>query len=813
MRVARALLRRSAVQAGQLAAALLVAAIGSGAVVALVSLPEAAIARGVTTLLAEAEPTAGALRVETALPRGGGDTQDERVREALADAVGTAPLDTLRSLRSEPLVASVAGADRSLVLGVQEHLDALAELVDGTWAAGGDEVTISEPAARELGIAAGDELEVAGESLRVAGVWRALDSADAAWFGETLVASGRLGDAVGPVIVPERLLDGLEVRPRVSWTLVPRPDVAVGELPALGAVERRVSAATSGLASGTSYAVTVSGTLAATVARAEQAVASARVLSATAVVLALVSAGIVLALVGRALSQVRTPEWRLLTARGLSRGRGVALALVESFVVIAVGVALGTTAVVLLAAATDAVVPPAGVLAAVACAVAGTLLLAATARPEPAGRERGRAAETESVIPAIGAAVLAGFALVTAAAVPASPAAYVAPALALVAGVLLLRLALAPVLRVAERLAARGTGLLPVLPLRQLGRRPRSVASAFVVVALAVGTVVVAGLSEGAVSRDAAAAVRSAIGGDLRLSFTSVDRDPVTAEPYASVDGVDAAAEVALVTAEAGSTQAALVIAGDGFAEVTRVAPPASADELEVRVASALASRLGVTVGDVVPLELPGVREALSARIAEIAPVPGTGATGMLVARDALAALLPAEATTLAVDEVWLASSDPESTAERVRAAGYRAVTVLTPAGASSRAVTDAGGFATGAAAAVVVLVGIGGFAAAAAGLSRLRRGEVIPLRALGVGAGSQARGRVVELLLTALAGAVAGAVAGVLATRLAAGEAIALGDLASVVPLVLAGLLVVGVLAVSLAAGAGARRDAGVRS
>jgi hypothetical protein len=56
-----------------------------------------------------------------------------------------------------------------------------------------------------------------------------------------------------------------------TWTLVPR-DVDANALGQLAPVKGRVRAATSGLASGTSYAVSLSGELSRTVARAEAAV-------------------------------------------------------------------------------------------------------------------------------------------------------------------------------------------------------------------------------------------------------------------------------------------------------------------------------------------------------------------------------------------------------------------------------------------------------------------------------------------------------------------------------------------------------------
>ncbi|MGN6273504.1 MAG: hypothetical protein ACTHMQ_10505 [Protaetiibacter sp.] len=813
MRVARALLRRSLVQSGQLAAALAIAAVGCAALLVLLAVPASGIDRGVATLLADAEPTAGALRVDTALAADAA-SQDAAFADAFASALGDAPLEVERAVRSAPVPATVGGTSRQLVLGTQQGLERLAVLVDGAWPTSSDEVTLPQPAADALAARVGDTLALPNGVRTIVGIWRPIDSGEAAWFSETLVASGRLGDAVGPVIVADADLAGLEVRPRVSWTLVPH-GVDADALALLAPVEARLRAATSGLASGTSYAVAVSGELSRTIARAEGSVAAARVLTGTAIVLALVTSGIVLALVGRSLGQVRALESALLRARGLSRSRAAVIATAEAAVVVGVGVALGIGIGVTVARIADAAVPPDAVLAAVGAGLVGVALLAVAGRstqPEQGGRV---AAETESVVPALGMTGLAAFALVTATSVPSSPVRYIAPALALVAGVLLLRLLLAPGMRLGERIAARGTRLLPVLPLRQLGRRPRAVASAFVVVALASGAIVVAGLAAGTAARDHDAAVRSAVGGDLRIAFTATDRDPVSAAPYGQLDGVTAATEVALVTASSGPVSVDLVVAGADFAAVTGAYPPSSdaGDALAVGISPALAARLGVVVGDAIPLTIPGERSPLPAVVARIAPVPGAGGAGMLVERGALAKRLPAEQPALVVDEVWLQTSTPDATAAMVRATADRTATVLTPAGADSLAPAEAGVTATLVSAGLVVLMGVGGLAAAAASLRRLRRSEVLPLRALGVGAASQARGRFVELVLTSVTGGVAGVAAGALASLLATGGGFSAGDLASAAPLLLAGVLLAGVLAVAALGALAVHRDAEVRA
>src|SRR5690606_2483784 len=174
----------SLVQWGLLVAALLISAVGSGAFVALVAVPTAGIDRGVATLFAHAEPTSAALQLETALADDPA-AQDAEVRTALAAAIGAAPVDVVRAVRSAPVTAQLGDQQRQLVLGTQQGLEQLAELVDGAWAASADEVTIAEPAATALGVGAGERITLPSGERVVAGVWRARDVAEAGRFRES----------------------------------------------------------------------------------------------------------------------------------------------------------------------------------------------------------------------------------------------------------------------------------------------------------------------------------------------------------------------------------------------------------------------------------------------------------------------------------------------------------------------------------------------------------------------------------------------------------------------------------------------------
>lgn len=819
----RVLLRRSLVHADQLLAALLLIAVGTGALAALVATLAAGVDRGVDTVLRDAEPTAGALRVQTALDPDGA-AQDERYRASLAEAIGDAPLQVLRSVRSDPVTADVAGAERPLRLGAQENLAELAELVSGAWPASDSDATLSVAAASALGVSVGDRFTTAGRDFVVAGIWRAHDPADPVWFSETAVASGLLGDAAGPVMVDDATLEALTPRAAVAWTLVPDAEVGTADIAALVPVESRVRAAADRLGTGR-YAVTTAGGLSDTAERIEASVATTRGLGGVAISILLAATALAVGLVSRSLAQVRQGETVLIDARGSSRARLALWATVEALVVAALGGALGLVGAVVLGATGVLASPDTGVLAVAGAVgiVGGTVVAAASARSGTLGDTRAMraarsrrarpVAETESVAPALIATVLAGLALAASAtgSAAAGPVALIAPALALVAGVLLVRLLVAPVLRVAELVAWRRPGLLPVLPLRQLGRRPRAVASAFLIVALASGAVVFAGLSGAAQARADAASVAAQVGADVRVLFSGTGRSPVSSAPYASLASVDATTEVTVLDATLGGVPARLLLAGDDFAAAVPSAPevPGTVGKGPGAVLSpVLAADLGATVGDALSVELGIVREPVIVTVEAVAPVPGTGASGLLVGAGAFADAIPTDARPPA-SEVWIASGDPQAAAADARAATARPAVFVTATAVSDAAISEVGAAVATVAAAVVVLVAWAGFGAAAIALGRVRRGELLPLRSMGVSPRSQGRARAVELAVTAAAALVGGAVVGALAARLAVAGPLEFDALLAPATLVLLAGCVVAVVSVAFAAGAAVARAA----
>lgn len=817
----RVLLRRSIVRADQLIASLLLVAVGTGAFAALLAGLAAGVDSGVATMLRATEPTAGALRIETALDPDS-ESQDERYRAGIAEAIGDAPVHVVRGIRSEPLVADIAGHETPVQLGAQESIEQLAELVAGEWPTADHEASLPEAAAASIGVVVGDTVTVAGRDYRIAAIWRAHDVAGSVWFSETAIASGRIGDAAAPLLIDEAALATLTPRASVSWTIVPDETVGTADLAALVPLEARVRAAAERLGSGR-YAVTASGGLSDSAERVEAAVATARGLGGVAVVILIVTTGIALGLIARSLAQVRAAETQLIEARGSSAGRLAMWGAVEAVAVAVLGSALGVGAATALGAV-GAFPPPSTetlLLAAALGVVGGSAVATLSARMSSAGgrtssprsRRARPVAETESVGPALIVALLAGIALAASAtgSAAAGPVSLVAPALALVAGVLLVRLLVAPAIRLAELGASRGPALLPVLPLRQLGRRPRAVASAFLIVALAAGAVVFAGLAAGAEQRADAADVEAEVGADVRILLSGTSRAPASADPYDDLDSIDAAVEVAVLDATLGGLPAELLLAPEGFAAAVPGAPTVPREVTGAPGAvltPQLAASLGAGEGDRLSVALGSLREPVTVTVADIADLPGTGRLGLMVGSEAFAAVIPPDAAPPS-SEVWLAAADADTAADDARAATTRAARFLTASAVSDAPIADVGTTTATITAGVVVLVAWAGFAAAAIALGRLRRDELLPLRSMGVSPRSQGRARTLELAVTAATALLAGALVGAIAARLAVAGPLAVDALLAPASLILIAACLAAAASVALVAGAAVRRRA----
>ncbi|MFI9488675.1 FtsX-like permease family protein [Promicromonospora sp. NPDC052451] len=199
---------------------------------------------------------------------------------------------------------------------------------------------------------------------------------------------------------------------------------------------------------------------------------------------------------------------------------------------------------------------------------------------------------------------------------------------------------------------------------------------------------------------------------------------------------------------------------------------------------TSLTDTLGIAPGDTFELTLGGTRLPVVAA-ASAGTVPGAlDPYAALLDRGALATLLVRDVSDpLLTSEVWLAAGPPggpapaaavtrladEATAEAGRSAGREQAGVLTSgSGAADAAVPVRVSFWLAAAGATVLA--LAGVLAVAVATLRERRGEVVVLRAVGLGPVAQARSRVTELVTVGLAALVVGAVAGWAVARLLAG-------------------------------------------
>ena len=164
--------------------------------------------------------------------------------------------------------------------------------------------------------------------------------------------------------------------------------------------------------------------------------------------------------------------------------------------------------------------------------VLATIVTIVELRAPVTGRaESGRAALIASLGPLVLVAVAAGLALAQFVAlgspivvrsdgtVRTDPLALAAPMAVLVAAALAAPVVIGPLSLIAERIARAGRGILPVLPLRQLARRARSVAAGVLVVALATGSAVLVVAFHLSAQDAADRAEQAATGADLRLRY------------------------------------------------------------------------------------------------------------------------------------------------------------------------------------------------------------------------------------------------------------------------------------------------------
>ncbi len=255
----RPVLRRDRADlAVSLAAALLLLA-ATTLVVSAVMYGETVASGSLRRAIEAAPPAARAVAVRTTVSRDEAAAVEATIAGEIRSALGAAGDSIARVTRSAPLSIAGAGAGGSgasasdlTYVAAHDALGAHAVLVDGRWPrAGADplEVTLSENAARALGLSVGDRVGLVGRTggsrvvdVLVAGVWRP-DPADAYWMGSPLELDGIQATGSfttrGPFVADASdlpRLPGAVATTDVEWRAVPAVDaLQVGDLDRMAA--------------------------------------------------------------------------------------------------------------------------------------------------------------------------------------------------------------------------------------------------------------------------------------------------------------------------------------------------------------------------------------------------------------------------------------------------------------------------------------------------------------------------------------------------------------------------------------------------
>ncbi|HET9215217.1 MAG TPA: ABC transporter permease [Gaiellaceae bacterium] len=581
---------------------------------------------------------------------------DEHVTRVLEDVFGADGVTVYRSaLTDSYALPDAEGVPKAAltVFGSYEGLPGHARLVAGSWPAGGlgpggVEAALPEPAARSLGLDAGESVELVpaqgddeAVTVRVSGVYRVNDVDDPFWWGSPLETEGREElrfTTFGPLVVSDDAFGALATEGAdIRWRAAPASEaIAVDDLDrlrvAVDELEERLQ-----LDDGPSLAVQTG--LEGVLARADRSLLVSRAGVLVSSVQLAVLAGAALLFLAGLLAERRGVESAILRSRGASAGEVGLLALAEGALLAVPAVVAGPWLAALSLQALNHVGPLAeigleleprvGLLSYVLALVAGALCAAGLAAPALRSaavaatvREQGRPAERGIVRRAGLDLVLVALAALgywqlrryqgpvvesLRGRLGIDPLLVVAPALGLLAGALLALRVVPALAALAERLAAGARGLVAPLGTRQLARRPGRYARAAVLVtlALAIGLFAAAYGSTWLRSQEDRAAYEA--GADARVvpdERTGSIRSLHLATAYARLDGVEAALPVVqrpVDVPESAEPANLLALDASRAAEVVDIRP-----DLAERPLSELFAPLASERPELAAVELPG---------------------------------------------------------------------------------------------------------------------------------------------------------------------------------------------------------------
>lgn len=668
-------LKRMRERSSVFGALLVVAAILSSIGVGLVGYLAEAETAGARIELADAAGVDGGLEVSLPSSVGSAIAQDDAVRALLArvfsDSDGPLPLRVNRTLAGAKTVgwhldAPEAEEQRATVYAVPD-LAEVATLASGDWPDAPDEVSIQADAAVRFDLPAGSRLRLGDLDVTVTGTWLLDDELDPRWLGEGQLTAGTDGSSVVPFVADEEALPTIGVESRTRWAItIDTETIEANDLSIIVDAWRLLASTARADPALDTGGFDQSGRLARTLGQLESEFNGVRAVGPIALLIVGAIGLLTLVQLAGVLASLRSAEVLLLWARGATVTRLAISTAIEAAGAAIIGAAIGSAAaavaLVVLYGDSDvlarlgmwwwtipAVVALAGILTFTLRSLVATRSISRRERLDESGRLRRFGTPGVVVLVVLAAAISTWQLLLYGSPVVPSrgggsdvdPVAVVAPALALLAIVLLAVTALPLLGPILERAARRSTGYAATLATRTLSRRIQLATIPIVLAALAFGQTFVAATYAQTWENSFGTAQELRAGARLKISGNLNALTPEILAAAQGADGVDYAAPVSVDTTLVGAEQVALLAMTPGA--FTSLAAGSSKVVDREYTADALDSGL-------------------------VLPVIPAGATSLTIT--AAATALPSELRVFLVDEfgfvrtVTLADTDGEYTAE-----------------------------------------------------------------------------------------------------------------------------------------------------
>jgi hypothetical protein len=583
--------RRSLSRAGLLTATALTVLVVTFLVTTIIGLAVRSESPAVDETIAAGPIRTIGLSAETALSSNQ-RAQDAAARRVISSQLHGIDIDVARTVSTSPLaltaaMAKTAGVSSAVLMQDTPDVRANIRETAGSWPASTRgsvyPVAVQADAAKLLGVGVGDTFEIPSSDgalrLRVAATWRPSSAAAPLWFGDQQVVTGRSGDALGPLIVEPDALAKLDATPTVRWVVAPRAgSLTPGQLPQLVSGFSHLGAALGANDAASPTIVTITGDGTTTARGMQQSIASLGAVVSLPVALLGVGAVLALILLARLLAETRAAETTLLRARGATAGDLLRVTAVESTVIGVGGAVLGGAAATMLISIATGGLPATIVMIAPALLVALCLIVVqfVTVGSEVSGglgvvRESGRARSVASIGLTVLVVIAAAFALwrflqYRGANGAIDPAAVAAPALGILAAVMLGLTVFGPLAGLLDRGGSRSVGVAVTLPARQVGRGLGFFVAPVALLILAVGGTTLSSGYIGTWSALSSSSSRAVNAGDVRVTtgLASPIRtvaDSVGAYTYSSINGVTAAIPAVHMSATLGSSTVPVVAA------------------------------------------------------------------------------------------------------------------------------------------------------------------------------------------------------------------------------------------------------------